>query len=186
MPKSKVRKPEANSSLKNGKRSVATSAVRLSEPAAILPNGSATELSEKIKELVRLAQEQGQLTHSDISDVLPESEATPEKLDEIFSKLRALEIEIVDQAEVDNVRKSDADEEDTSRLDILDDPVRMYLNQMGQVALLTREQEVEISKRIEEAETEITRIVCGLGFAGKEHIALAEKLLAEPPREDRK
>ena len=141
------------------------------------------ELSEKIKELVRLAQEQGQLTHGDISDVLPDGEATPEKLDEIFSKLRALEIEIVDQAEVDNVKKPESEEEDTAHLDILDDPVRMYLNQMGQVALLTREQEVEISKRIEVAELEVTKIIYRLGFAGKEHIALAEKLLAEPPRE---
>jgi RNA polymerase primary sigma factor len=84
---------------------------------------------------------------------------------------------------VDNVPKPDADDEDLPTLDILDDPVRMYLNQMGQVPLLTREQEIEISKRIEIAETGITKIIYGLGFAGKEHIALAEKLLAEPPRE---
>ena len=147
------------------------------------PADSDTDIAEKVKELVRLAQEQGQLTYNDISEALPDSEATPEKLDEIFTKLRALEIEIVDQAEVDNVKKPEAEEEDTSRLDILDDPVRMYLNQMGQVALLTRQQEVDISKRIEEAETEVTKIIYSLGFAGKEHIALAEKLLAEPPRE---
>jgi RNA polymerase primary sigma factor len=183
MSKTQVRKTGANSSLKKGKRSAVTSAVQPSEPAAVLTNGAATDLLEKIKELVRLAHEQGQLTHGDISDVLPENEATPEKLDEIFSKLRALEIEIVDQAEVDNVKKFEAEEEDTSRLDILDDPVRMYLNQMGQVALLTREQEVEISKRIEAAELEVTKIIYSLGFAGKEHISLAEKLLAEPPRE---
>ena len=59
----------------------------------------------------------------------------------------------------------------------------MYLKQMGQVPLLTREQEVEISKRIEAAENEVRKIIYSLGFAGKEHIALAEKLLAEPPRE---
>ena len=43
------------------------------------------------------------------------------------------------------------------------DPVRMYLKQMGQVPLLTREQEVEISKRIEDAELEVKRILYGLG-----------------------
>jgi RNA polymerase primary sigma factor len=59
----------------------------------------------------------------------------------------------------------------------------MYLKQMGQVALLTREQEVEISKRIEAAENEVRKIIYSLGFAAKEHIALAEKLLVEPPRE---
>ncbi len=185
MLKSKVRKIRANASLKEGKRTVATSAVVPPESAGVPPGSPASELLEKIKELVRLAQEQGHLTHADISEVLPENELTPEKLDEVFAKLRAHEIEIVDQAEVDNVRKPEVEEEeeDKTRLDILDDPVRMYLNQMGQVALLTREQEVEISKRIETAETEITQIIYSLGFAGKEHIALAEKLLAEPPRE---
>ncbi len=181
MHKSKVRKTGANSSLKPGKRMAATAAVPPPESASEAPGNPALELSEKIKELVRLAQEQGHLTHADISEVLPESELTPEKLDEVFAKLRAHEIEIVDQAEVDNVRKPEAEEEEDeskSRMDILDDPVRMYLKQMGQVALLTREQRWRFSKRIEAAETEITRIIYSLGFAGKEHIALAEKLLA--------
>src|SRR5271154_5827084 len=184
MSKTKVRKTEVNSSLKKGKRGAAASTAQPSESThAVLLNGSGAEISEKIKELVRLAQEQGHLTYNDINEALPENILTPEKLDEVFSKLRALEIEIVDQAEVDNVKKPEAEEEDANRLDVLDDPVRMYLRQMGLVALLTREQEVEISKRIEAAETEITKIICNLGFAGKEHIALAEKLLADPPRE---
>jgi RNA polymerase primary sigma factor len=59
----------------------------------------------------------------------------------------------------------------------------MYLKQMGQVPLLTREQEVEISKRIEDAENQVRDIVYSFGFAAKEHIALAEKLMADPPRE---
>src|SRR5450432_1978287 len=183
MSKTKFLKIGPDSSPKKGMSRRAALAVQPPGAGTVLTNGSAPELAEKIKELVRLAQEQGQLTFNDISEVLPENESTPEKLDEIYSKLRALEIEIVDQAEVDNLKKPGNEEEDTSRLDILDDPVRMYLNQMGQVALLTREQEVEISKRIEAAETEITKIIYSLGFAGKEHIALAEKLLAEPPRE---
>jgi RNA polymerase primary sigma factor len=147
------------------------------------PTDSGVELSEKIKELVRLAQEQGRLTYGDISEALPESAIEPEKLDHVFAKLRSLDIEIVDQAEVDRVKTPGTEEEDATRLDILDDPVRMYLKQMGQVALLTREQEVEISKRIEAAENEVRKIIYSLGFAAKEHIALAEKLLVEPPRE---
>src|SRR5205085_9256118 len=114
----------------------------------------------------------------------PESLGSGEELDEIYVKLRNLEVEIVDQAEVDRVKQPEPEEEeDKSRLDILDDPVRMYLKQMGQVALLTREQEVEISKRIEEAENELKRIIYSFGFSGKEHIALAEKLISEPPKE---
>jgi RNA polymerase primary sigma factor len=189
MSKSQVRKPGAGSSLNEGRRRVAvrsqpgTAAAAVEPPALLLQNVSDPALSEKIKELVRLAREQGHLTYNDLNEVLPESAATPEILDEVFSKLRTLEIEIMDQAEVDRVKTSDAEEEDTSRLDALDDPVRMYLKQMGLVALLTREQEVEISKRIEAAENAVRKIIYSLGFAGKEHVALAEKLLADPPRE---
>ena len=189
MSKSKVRKPEADLSPKKGRLDGAVFTDKAFHSAASpLLNGSPqtdsdAEFSEKIKELVRLAQEQGRLTYGDISEALPESAIEPEKLDQIFAKLRSLDIEIVDQAEVDRVKTPGTEEEDTTRLDILDDPVRMYLKQMGQVALLTREQEVEISKRIEAAENEVRKIIYSLGFAGKEHIALAEKLLVEPPRE---
>jgi len=142
------------------------------------------EIAEKVKELVRLAQEQGYLTYNDVNEALPDSMISGEELDEVYVKLRNLEVEIVDQAEVDRVKQPEPEEEeDKTRLDILDDPVRMYLKQMGQVPLLTREQEVEISKRIEGAENEIKNIIYSFGFAGKEHIALAEKLVSEPPKE---
>jgi len=145
---------------------------------------SSLDLADKVKELVRLAQEQGYLTYNDINDALPDGVISPDQLDDLYGKLRNLEVEIVDQAEVDRVKQPEPDEdEDKGRLDILDDPVRMYLKQMGQVPLLTREQEVEISKRIEDAENEVKRIIYGFGFAGKEHIALAEKLISQPPKE---
>jgi len=57
------------------------------------------------------------------------------------------------------------------------------MNQMGKVPLLTREQEVEICKKIEDAEVEMKALVYSLGFTAKEHIAIAEKLLSEPPKE---
>jgi RNA polymerase primary sigma factor len=149
-----------------------------------LPHAAATEFSEKVKELVRLAREQGYLTYNDINDALPDVVVSTAELDDLYCKLRNLEVEIVDQAEVDRIKQPGPDDdEEKVRLDILDDPVRMYLKQMGQVPLLNREQEVAISKRIEDAENEIKRIVYSLGFAGKEHIALAEKLISEPPKE---
>ena len=145
---------------------------------------SAVELTERIKDLVRLAQEQGHLTYSDVNDLLPENVVIPEQLEEVFAKLRSLELEIVDQAEVDRVKLPEQEvEEEKGRLDILDDPVRMYLRQMGQVPLLTRDQEVAISKRIEDAENVVKQFVYGFGFTAKEHIALAEKLICEPPKE---
>jgi RNA polymerase primary sigma factor len=159
--------------------------LRFHRAAQILPaNSLPLNLDEKVKELVRLAQEQGYLTYNDINDALPDGVVSPDELDDLYGKLRNLEVEIVNQAEVDRIKQPEPDDDEArSRSDILDDPVRMYLKEMGQVPLLTREQEVEISKRIENAENEVKRIIYAFGFAGKEHIALAEKLLATPPKE---
>jgi RNA polymerase primary sigma factor len=156
--------------------------------APATPGKEGFDIQEKVKELVRLSKEQGYLTYNDINDALPENIVTGDELDEIYTKLHNLDVEIVDQAEVDVVKQPEPEEEENKedakmRLDILDDPVRMYLKQMGQVPLLTREQEVEICKRIEEAENQVRNIIYSFGFTGKEHIALAEKLISEPPKE---
>ncbi len=150
---------------------------------------STVDLTETIKTLLHLAQEHGYVTYDDINDVLPDN-LSPEDLDALLSKLRSLDVEIVmDQAEVEHAERTkqpepaQQEEDEDARLEILDDPVRMYMNQMGKVPLLTREQEVEICKRIEEAEVAMKTIVYSLGFTAKEHIAIAEKLLSEPPKE---
>jgi RNA polymerase primary sigma factor len=151
------------------------------QPAASA--ASPVDLTETIKTLVHLAHEHGHVTYDDINDVLPEG-LSPDDLDDLYTKLRGLDIEIVDHAEVERPKPAaEAEEDEDARLEVLDDPVRMYMNQMGKVPLLTREQEVEICKRIEEAEADMKRLVYGLGFTAKEHIAIAEKLLSEPPKE---
>jgi RNA polymerase primary sigma factor len=152
------------------------------QPPAASPSPE-SELAEKIKELVYLAREQGTLTYSDIAEVFPSQTMTPEMRDEVYLKLHNLDVVIVDQAEVDHVRRAGEEDDEKGRFDILDDPVRMYLKQMGQTPLLSREQEIEVSRRIESAEDAVTRAFHGFGFAAKEHIALAEKLLGEPPKE---
>src|SRR5215475_7919568 len=151
-------------------------------PQAGAAPGQALDLTETIKTLLHLAQEHGHVTYDDINDILPEG-LSPEDLDELYTKLRNLDVEIVDHAEVERAKPAEPEEEEDSRLEVLDDPVRMYMNQMGKVPLLTREQEVEICKRIEDAELDMKRIVYSLGFTAKEHIAIAEKLLSEPPKE---
>jgi RNA polymerase primary sigma factor len=143
---------------------------------------SQVDLTETIKTLLHLQQENGYVTYDDINDILPDN-LSPDDLDELYTKLRSLDVEIVDQAEVERAKPAPQEEDEDARLEILDDPVRMYMNQMGKVPLLTREQEVEICKRIEDAEIEMKRIIYALGFAAKEHIAISEKLLSEPPKE---
>ncbi len=161
----------------------ATAVIHIASPQ-LSADGLHPELAEKLKELIRLAKEQDRLTFDDVSEVLTDKISTPANLDFIFAKLRELEIEVVDAAEVDRVKPTDAEEpEEEERADSMDDPLRTYLRQMGAVPLLTREQEVAICKRTEDAETDVRSLIYQLGFAAKEHLALAEKLLADPPRE---
>jgi RNA polymerase primary sigma factor len=142
----------------------------------------ATDLTETIKVLLQVAREQNYLTYDDVNELLPDG-VSPDDLDALYTKLRNLGIEVAARAEVEKAKPEETDLEEDRQFDALDDPVRMYMNQMGKVLLLTREQEVEGFRRIEEAELEMKRLVYGLGFAAKEHCAIAEKLLAEPPKE---
>lgn len=157
--------------------------VSLSDLSADAASADAVIITEKVKELLRLAQDQGFLTYDDINDALPDEIITPEVLDLVYSKLRSFDVEITDSPQSENVKEVEAEDEEDSRLDILDDPVQMYLRQMGKVPLLNREQEVEICRRIEENETTARNVLNGFGFTGKEYINLAEKLLCDPPRE---
>ncbi len=145
-------------------------------------SGELREVEDAVRELSEFAKEQGHLTRADIADVSVQSPFSTEQMEEIHARLRALEIEIVEEAETVNGHDEVAEEE-LPVADAMDDPVQLYMKQMGRVALLNREQEVEICKRIEVAEDGIREMIYSLGFAAKEHIAMAEKLLSEPPKE---
>ncbi|HEY1792754.1 MAG TPA: RNA polymerase sigma factor RpoD [Opitutaceae bacterium] len=146
-------------------------------------------INEKIRQLIRLSKEQGYLTFDDINEALPESIENQEEIDNVLSILQNLEIEILepDQVEDYKQRQEEAEEEEsrTSQNDILDDPVRMYLKQMGQVPLLTREQEVEISKRIENAELKAQEALFQASAVGAYIAGLGAKLLNREERFDR-
>jgi len=146
-------------------------------------------LNEKIRQLIRLSKEQGYLTFDDINEALPDSVENQEEIDNVLSILNNLDIEILepDQVEGYKQRQEEAEEEETrtSQNDILDDPVRMYLKQMGQVPLLTREQEVEISKRIETAELKAQEALFQATKVASYVVTLGEKLLSREERFDR-
>jgi len=155
---------------------------------------SSIEVQARIRELIKLAKEQGYLTFDDLNEALPEGVTDADELDLILTRLRRLEIDIIEASEVDRYRdgKKDADEEEEEeegraapKVDILDDPVRMYLKQMGQVPLLTRDQEVQISKRIEEAEAMVQKQLSRFGFVARGHLDLAQKLIEGRERFDR-
>ena len=95
----------------------------------------------------------------------------------------------MDSSEVEKFRKKKEEtEEETARTnntDLLDDPVRMYLKQMGQVPLLSREQEVEISKRIETAELAALKMIYSVSLTSRFHLEVCQKLLDREERFDR-
>ncbi|HSP45136.1 MAG TPA: RNA polymerase sigma factor RpoD [Chthoniobacterales bacterium] len=152
---------------------------------------AASDVQTRIRELIKLAKEQGYLTFDDLNEALPPDISDADELDAILTRLRRMEIDIIEASEVDRYKdgkkESEEDEEEKPepKLDILDDPVRMYLKQMGQVPLLTREQEVEISKRIEEAEIMVQRLINRFGFIAQAHLDLALKLTEGGERFDR-
>ena len=162
---------------------------------------STPELQEKLRELIKLAKEQEYLTFDDLNEALPEESADPDVIEEIIERIRAMEFQIIDASDVDRVKSpatksketesNEAEEETTStaerdaKLDILDDPVRMYLKQMGQVPLLTREEEVAISKRIEKAESMVQKVISRFGFTAEAYLSLAERLSQGKERFDR-
>jgi RNA polymerase primary sigma factor len=152
-------------------------------------NMPAGGINDKIRHLIRLSKEQGYLTFDDINEALPESVENQEEIDNVLSILQNLEIEILepDQVEDYKQRQEEAEEEEsrTSQNDILDDPVRMYLKQMGQVPLLTREQEVEISKRIETAELKAQEALFQAAAIGAYIGTLGRKLINREERFDR-
>ena len=155
--------------------------------AAAPPPQLTPEQQNRVRELVRLAREQGYLTYDDLQEAFPDSQGSPENVEPVLHFLRNLDIDLISASDVDHKKPPGAQEEDQverdAKLDILDDPVRMYLKQMGQVPLLTREQEVEISKRIEEAEHGALQALHRFGFVAREYLSVAEKLLSDPPRE---
>lgn len=141
------------------------------------------DVQARLRELIRTAREQDHLTWDDVNDALPPGFVTPDLMDSLITRLRAMEIRIIDEAEVDGLPKSisararaSAERDAASKLDVLDDPVRMYLRQMGQVPLLTREQEIQISKRIERAELSLRQCLHTIGFIGQAYLRFADDL----------
>lgn len=186
--------PESASPSKSGKS--AEAARETSDAVKSLLDSP--EFKPIVRDLIHLAKEQDYLTFDDLNEALPDTTGDLELMEELIERLRTMKFRIIDSAEVDNIKpdtdsneSQDAEDEKKpapareGRLDILDDPVRMYLKQMGQVPLLTREQEVEISKRIEKAEEDIRKTLACFGFIPDQYLAIAVRLESGEERFDR-
>jgi len=145
---------------------------------------------QKIEELVTIAREQGYITYEEINEVLPMSFDSSNQIDQVLIFLSGLDIQILNQSEVEKQkeRKKEAKELEslTKRPEgSSDDPVRMYLKEMGSVPLLSREEEVEISKRIEKAQFQVEKIILRFRYSTREAISIAHYLITAKDRFDK-
>jgi RNA polymerase primary sigma factor len=133
------------------------------------------QIDDALRALLESGKEKGYLTYSQVNDHLPDDDANPEKIDQLLMLLEREGIELIDEAEVDERERAAAggdggmDEEVQAELDLtfldegdtrrIDDPVRMYLTQMGNIPLLKREQEIALAKKIEVTRKRFRRMV---------------------------
>ena len=157
-------------------------------PAATAPVDQ-VEMNEKIRELDQLSKQQGFVTIDDINRIIPATGSSHEAFDSIINILDNLDIKILDNDEVDAYKlRLSAEEENALRMaqvDILDDPVRMYLRQMGQVPLLSRDQEIQISRSIESAESRAQDALCSIWLTLPVQLDTARRLNEKTERFDR-
>lgn len=148
------------------------------------------QYQQKIEEIVAISKDQGFITYEEINDILPMSFDSADQIDQILIFLSGMDIQIFNQAEVERQkeRKKEAKEVEAlpRRSDAAaDDPVRMYLKEMGSVPLLSREEEVEISKRIEKAQIQIERTIMRFRYSTSETISIINYLITGKERFDK-
>ena len=145
---------------------------------------------QKVDELIGIAKEQGYITYEEINDILPMSFDSAEQLDQILIFLSGMDVQILNQSEVERQKERKKEAKELEGLakrteGSADDPVRMYLKEMGSVPLLSREEEVEISKRIEKAQLQIERIIMRFRYSSREAISIGKFLLNGKERFDK-
>ena len=144
--------------------------------------------SKTFDPIIKKGRAEGYVLLDDLVKNLPSKGDNPSELDSALITLKGINIEVIRPDEVEahlNRRKHEVKERAAEKMDVLDDPVRMYLKSMGQVPLLTREEEVEISKRIEEAEIKTCNIFNRLGCSAEAYLHLMTRLENQEERFDR-
>jgi RNA polymerase primary sigma factor len=146
---------------------------------------------DEVKQLINLGKEKGFLTYDEVNDLLP-PDLYPDQLDDIMNMFGEMDIDIVDSAKKFKIANGtaenlmeDEEPEETEQEDIdylpgnlgkTNDPVRMYLREMGSIALLTREGEVEIAKKIEKGSMISREMILSTPVALREISAICDKV----------
>lgn len=146
------------------------------------PGLHTNNLSKELQDLISLGKSKGFLTYDEVNNFLPPDVASAEQLDDVMSVFGEQDIEIVDSSSNIKIKQS-AKEEEREETELeegftkANDPVRLYLRKMGSVALLSREGEIEISKKIENGERKIFSTIASLPFTMKEVFIICDGIL---------
>ena len=131
--------------------------------------------NKTMERLISLGKEKGYLTYEEVNEILPEDVVSSEEIDELFTALGEEDIQIVDsegakEIEEEIARQREEDKKGRRpttlpRLPHLEDPVRMYLREMGQISLLSREDEIRLAEKIENAAERFKEVIFNVNLS---------------------
>jgi RNA polymerase primary sigma factor len=140
---------------------------------------------DDIQKLIDTGKEKGYLTYNEVNDLIPGDLHSPDDLDDLITTIGTQGIDISEDGPKFGAEKFDPDAEEGEDVELdltpgtlekTNDPVRMYLREMGTVPLLTREGEVEIAKRIERGQMRVLKAISRSPIVIREVIALSDDL----------
>jgi len=141
------------------------------------------KFEDDIQGLIDTGKEKGYLTYGDVNDMMPDDMNSAEDMDDLLTTIGSQGIDLLDQPKFPGDKDFDSEEGEDVELDLTpgtlektNDPVRMYLREMGTVPLLTREGEVEIAKRIERGQMRVLKAISRSPIVIREIVALGEDL----------
>src|SRR5580765_4406866 len=152
------------------------------------PHLSIEEKYDEVRQLINIGKEKGYLLYDEVNELLPADITSPDELDELLSIFGSAGIEVIDSDQKylrDDVKPIDRTSEGAEELELdltpgaldkTNDPVRMYLREMGTVPLLTREGEVEIARRIERGKLAVIKSISRTPLVAKKVIELGDQL----------
>jgi len=145
----------------------------------------------EVKQIIALGKEKGFLTFDEINDILPEEMSSAEFIDEILMLLAQLKIDVIDsKSKNSSLLSADDDDEEADEDDEVmaalksgvedtmstDDPVRLYLKEMGNIPLLNREEEIQVAREIEDGQSKVIRSVLLFPTTAKKIMEISEAI----------
>ncbi len=149
---------------------------------------SIEEKYDEVRQLINIGKEKGYLLYDEVNELLPSEITSSDELDDLFNTFGSAGIEVIDSDQKylrDDVKPIDRTSEGAEELELdltpgaldkTNDPVRMYLREMGTVPLLTREGEVEIARRIERGKLAVIKSISRTPLISKKVIELGDQL----------